>query len=340
MIDLLRPLMHHKPMQMLTTAEHRRFLVDDARVRHHDIASECLRHLDLSNELDLRLLDLMTAWQPLSAAQREEMLAFFERSMLLCRISQRADMMLVSARTRSVAGLNSDVASVVSQASHAALYLLPISHIGIIPQMISRALSKKLTGSQVVTRSGADTLLVHRQHAAGPCCSVHLLPYTELLASPLPDTAALDAQVLEASFSCVLCVASSDYGLFKFMVKCADDTMDSCSFGARFESWALRLGPSRRWVQFRHKGLDAEASDELSLTDALGKNIHETVGGTSILVQFSLIFLSCVKLLVSASFRPTLSILQVTKWRTSSRRKAPSLLVTRGVMEQPSLSVI
>jgi hypothetical protein len=41
----------------------------------------------------------------------------------------------------------------------------------------------------------------------------------------------LDKLVSEAFFSCVLCVASSDYGLFKFMVKCADDTMDSCSFG-------------------------------------------------------------------------------------------------------------
>ena len=339
MIDLLRPLMHHKPMQMLTTAEHRRFLVDDARVRHHDIASECLRHLDLSNELDLRLLDLMTAWQPLSAAQREEMLAFFERSMLLCRISQRADMMLVSARTRSVAGLNSDVASVVSQASHAALYLLPISHMGIIPQMISRALSKKLTGSQVVTRSGADTLLVHRQHAAGPCCSVHLLSYADLSASPLPDTAALVAQVSEA-FSCVLCVASSDYGLFKFMVKCADDTMDSCSFGARFQSWALRLGPSRRWVQFRHRGHDAEAFEELSLTDALGKNVHETVAGASVLMRASVFLSICSESRVSLCSHPTLFVLQVTKWRTSLRRKAPSLSATRGVTARPSLSAI
>ena len=313
MIDLLRPLMHHKPMQMLNETEYHHFLVNDAQTstQHRDVASNCLGHLYSKNELDLRLLDLMTAWHPLSAAQREEMLAFFERSMLLCRISQRADVMLVSARTRSVTGLYSDVASVVSKASHVALYLLPISHIGIIPQMISRALSKKLTGgSQVVTRSGADTLLVHRQHAAGPCCSVHLFPYSDLLASPVPDAAALDEQVSEVSggfFSCVLCVASSDYGLFKFTVKCADDTMDSCSFGARFESWALRLGPSRQWVQFRHKDtLDAEASDELSLTEALGKNIHETVGGTSNLVQVSLNFLSCVELLVSASFYPTL----------------------------------
>ena len=185
MVDLLRPLMHHNPMQMLLAAEHRHFLVDDARVRKRDVASECLRRLELSNEIDLRLLDLMVAWQPLSIAQREEMLAFFERSMLVSRIANQADAMLVSARTRSVAGLDSEVAAVVSRASHVALYLLPISHIGIIPQIISRALAKKLTGSQLLTRSGGDTLLVLlcplvaiRRHpcvactgCSGACCS-------------------------------------------------------------------------------------------------------------------------------------------------------------------------
>ena len=284
MVDLLRPLMHHNPMQMLVTPEYRHFLVDDARVRKRDEAALCLRHLELNNELDVRLLSLMTAWQPLDSAQREGMLSFFEHSMLLCRIAHRADVMLVSARIRSVAGLNSEVASVVSHACHVALYLLPISHIGIIPQMISRALSKKLTGSQLVTRCGGDTVLVHRQHAAGPCCSVNLFPYANLEASSLPCIAALKVQVSEP-FSCVLCVASSDFGLFKFMVKCADDTMDSCSFGARFQSWGLRLGPSRRWVQFRHKGIDAEAFDESCMTDALNKNMHEAVAGVTVMLQ-------------------------------------------------------
>jgi hypothetical protein len=284
MVDLLRPLLHHKPTQMLSTLEYRHFLVDDARVQKRDEAALCLSHLELNNELDLRLLNLLTAWQPLDSAQREEMLSFFEGSMLLCRIARRADVMLVSARMRSVAGLNSEVASVVSRACHVALYLLPISHIGIIPQMVSRALSKKLTGSQLVARCGGDTALVHRQHAAGPCCSVHMVPYSDLEGSSLPCIEAFIAQVYEP-FSCVMCVASSDFGLFKFMVRCADDTMDSCSFGARFQSWGLRLGPSRRWVQFRHTGIDAEAFEARSMTDALCKNMHETVAGAIVLLQ-------------------------------------------------------
>jgi hypothetical protein len=72
----------------------------------------------------------------------------------------------------------------------------------------------------------------------------------------------------------VLCIASSDFGLFKFMVKCADDTMDSCSFGSRFQSWALSVPPSRLWVQFRHDGVDAS---ELSMSQALNRNLHEVV---------------------------------------------------------------
>jgi hypothetical protein len=277
-IDLLRPLMHHHPMQMLLNPEHPPFLVDDARLRKRHVATECLRRLALKNEIDVRILDLMTVWQPLSDAQREEMLAFFVHSMLLCRIANQVGVLLVSARTRSLPGLHSDVAVVVARASHVALYLLPISHIGIIPQMISRSLAKKFTGSQLFTRCGGDTLLVHRQHSAGPCCSVHLFSYAEILSSGVPHAANLVTQVSEI-FSSVLCIASSDFGLFKFMVKCADETLDSCSFGARFESWSLRLRPSRLWVQFRNSGSDAEAFDESSLTGALCKNMHEMVAG-------------------------------------------------------------
>ena len=77
MIDLLRPLMHHRPMQMLHAAEYRHFLVDDARLRMRDEASECLRHLELNNEVDLRLLNRMTAWHPVPPTEPKNTLAFF-----------------------------------------------------------------------------------------------------------------------------------------------------------------------------------------------------------------------------------------------------------------------
>ena len=331
MVDLLRPLLHHKPVQMLTTDEHGHFLVGDARVRRRDEAKVYLDHLQKTNELNLCLLELLRAWQPLSAAQREQMLSFFERSMLLCRIAERADMVLVSARTRSVPALDSDVSAVVARASHLALYLLPVSHIGIIPQIISRALSKRFAGSHLVTRSGGDTLLVYRQHAAGPCCSVDLFPYDDIHRSRSTDVAAFEKE--PRLFSCVLCVASSDFGLFKFVVQCADETMDSCSFGAHFQSWGLRLGPSRQWVQFRTEGYDAEAFDVSSLTGALRKNMHETVAGAVHCLQAAV---SCGTVNECGLLSHVVLLLQDTRWRSSLRPRASSSSATRGATARPS----
>jgi hypothetical protein len=93
-------------------------------------------------------------------------------------------------------------------------------------------------------------------------------------------------------------------------------------------------------VQFRHRGHDAEAFEELSLTDALGKNVHETVAGASVLMRASVFLSICSESRVSLCSHPTLFVLQVTKWRTSLRRKAPSSSATRGVTARPSLSAI
>jgi hypothetical protein len=176
--------------------------------------------------------------------------------MLLCAIENRHDVLLVSARTRGSPALSPEVFDVVQSASYVSLYFLPIGHIGIIPMMISRAVAVKFSGVQLVTRSGSDTLLVHRHHILGPCCSVHLMRINDLQQSRITGVESLIMQIAD-TFSCVLCIASSDFGLFEFMVKCADDTMDICSFGSRFQSWALSAPPSRCWVQFRHDGADA-----------------------------------------------------------------------------------
>ncbi len=283
MIDLLRPLMHHEPIHMLQVAEHRHLLVPGSLVdvRKRDVVSECLRQLQMHNHLDCRLLEHLAAWAPLTEAQRDEMLLFFRNSMLICTIANRSEVMLVSARTRGLPALLGDVSAVVASASYVALFFLPIRHIGIIPMMISRALAKRFSGLQLVARSGSDTLLVHRHHLSGPCCSVHLMHFNDLQATRIIGVESLAAQVAD-TFSCILCIASSDFGLFKFMVKCADDTMDSCSFGSRFQSWALSAPPSRCWVQFRHDGVDAS---ELSMSQALDRNMHEIVAAGAALIS-------------------------------------------------------
>ncbi len=275
LIDLLRPLMHHNPIHMLQFADHRHLLVPSSLtdVLKRDIVSDCLRQLQLYNHLDCRLLNHFAAWAPLSETQRDAMLLFFRKSMLLCTIENRHDVLLVSARTRGIPALSAEVSAVAASATYVALYFLPIRHIGIIPMMIARAVAVKFSGVQLVTRSGSDTLLVHRHHMAGSCCSVHLMHINDLQQSRITGVESLAMQIAD-TFSCVLCIASSDFGLFKFMVKCADETMDSCSFGSRFQSWALSAPPSRCWVQFRHNGADAS---ELSASQAMCRNLHEIV---------------------------------------------------------------
>ena len=288
--------MHHDPIHMLQIAEHKRFLVPGSLtdVRKRDVVSECLRQLQLHNRLDCRLLQHLAAWAPLTEAQRDAMLLFFQKSMLICTIANHYDVLLVSARTRGLPALLGDVSAVVASASYLSLFFLPIRHIGIIPMMIARALGKRFSGVQLVTRSGSDTLLVHRHHESGPCCSVHLMHFNDLPASQIARAASLVAQIAD-KFSCVMCVASSDFGLFKFMVKCADDTMNSCSFGARFQSWALSAPPSRCWVQFRHDGVDASA---LCMSQALERNMHEIVAaGACRCVRYACV---CVRVRVRA----------------------------------------
>ena len=82
LISLLKPLVHHEPLQMMS--RHRDMVVPgsllsaDAR----DQLEGLLRRLQTSDELPLELLDHLSAWHSLSPEQRSSMLSFFERSRL------------------------------------------------------------------------------------------------------------------------------------------------------------------------------------------------------------------------------------------------------------------
>ena len=88
------------------------------------------------------------------------------------------------------------------------------------------------------------------------------------------------------SFSCVLRIASSDFGLFKFAAACADAALDSGSFGTRFQCWTAvaqassssvpaSAVPADDWVLFRDS-VSATLSS-LPLSHALRRNHHEHV---------------------------------------------------------------
>jgi GTPase SAR1 family protein len=103
LIALLKPLLHHQPLQMMRLPVYQSLLVEaslqraDTRVE----LSSLLNRLDNHDELTLPLLDHLSAWKVLSFELRSSMLGFFESSHLLCRISERPDARLIASRVRA-----------------------------------------------------------------------------------------------------------------------------------------------------------------------------------------------------------------------------------------------
>jgi hypothetical protein len=101
-------------------------------------------------------------------------------------------------------------------------------------------------------------------------------------------------------FSCVLRVASSDFGMFKFGAVCADAAIESGSFGTRHQCWvavapaASSLAASGlRWTLFGDSSQRLQSQRQqqllcsLSLSQALACNHHKhVVPGQSILNMF------------------------------------------------------
>jgi hypothetical protein len=122
LIALLKPLLHHQPLQMMKLPVYHSLLVEaslqraDARVE----LSSLLNRLDSLDELPLQLLDHLSAWKELSGEQRSSMLAFFESSRLLCRVNQRPDVRLITSRVRSKPHLTDDVDRVTAGAAYRA----------------------------------------------------------------------------------------------------------------------------------------------------------------------------------------------------------------------------
>jgi len=289
MLELLRPLMHHRPTSMLAVGnEYSALLLPDSRIRHRDAVEECLLDLETHHRLHLSLLPHLAAWSACDGEQRTAMLDFFKRSLLMCSIPQREEVLFLSARTRAapVAPVfAAEVDDVLrSPSSHVALFLLPLNHIGIIPQLQAKAASLQLSGVFLTSRVGKDAMLLNRSTSSGSPCAVRVDSYATLVGSGSASASTafgdLDANVGGGrAFGSVLAIACSDYGLFKFMVQCADGAMDSCVFGSRFQCWLRTRSAACRWVRFRHSlppGSSRPAC-AVTLTEALRRNMHEPV---------------------------------------------------------------
>jgi hypothetical protein len=258
LIALLKPLLHHEPLQMMRLPVYQSLLVEDS-LRRADTRVELgslLNRLQTNDELPLQLLDHLSAWKDLSGDQRSAMLAFFERSRLLCRISQQPDLRLVTSRVRAKPHLAEAVERVTASSAYHALYLLPLNHIAIIAHLQSTVSSLRLEYVNLDNRSGRDSLLVHRMDDASCACVFSV----EDFAAGVEQNQRFGSlcSKLGDPFSCVLRVASSDFGMFKFAAACADAALESGSFGTRHQCWVTvtqaassGTASAARWTLFR-----------------------------------------------------------------------------------------
>jgi hypothetical protein len=288
LISLLKPLLHHEPLEMMTNSVYRSLLVDASLKSDHIITElqGLLQTLKRTDELPLQLLDHLSAWKHLSSDQRSCMLAFFERSRLLCRVEQRPDVRLISSRIRTKPHLTEDVAHVTSISTYHALYLLPLGHIGIIAHLHSFVSALSL--ESVKCKSGRDSLLLHRSSKCA--CAFSVEDYS--VSVQQNDRFSSLHGLIGEKFSCVLRISCNDFGFFKFAAACADAAMDSCSFGSRFQCWLTVIdkalcGGSCDWTAqewFKFRDVASSTMSQYSLSDALQRNHHsEIVPGMSII---------------------------------------------------------
>ncbi len=298
LIALLKPLLHHQPLQMMRLPVYQNLLLEtslqraDTRVE----LSSMLNRLNSLDELPLQLLDHLSAWKDLSSEQRSSMLTFFERSHLLCRINERPNDLLITSRVRSKPHLTDDVDRVTAGAAYHALYLLPLNHVALIAHLQSTVCSLRLEHVKLQNRSGRDSLVLYRMDDLTCACAFSLESFAEgvernqrfsSLSSKLGDP-----------FSHVLRVATSDFGMFKFAAACVDDVLESFKFGTRYQCWvavarATSSVAASQWTLFRDSSqrsqsqLQQQLLCSMSLSRALACNYHEAViPGESILDMF------------------------------------------------------
>jgi hypothetical protein len=295
LIALLKPLLHHEPLQMMKLPLYQSLVADASlqSTKARDELQVLLQRLRQTDELSLQLLGHLSAWKDLAADQRSSMLAFFERSRLLCRVDQRPDVRLISARIRAKNRVTPEVERVTAMATYHALYLLPLNHIGIIAHLQSAVSALNLEAITVQCISGKDSLVLLRSSNPDCACAFSVEDYS----SGVQHNERFKSLhgLLGEQFSCVLRVTCTDFGLFKFAAACADAAMDSCSFGSRFQCWltvadaaASGGGGSQRVAQkwFMFRDLASSSLRQRALADALGQNLHmEIVPGRSI-IQF------------------------------------------------------
>ncbi len=302
LIALLKPLVHHEPLQMLIRHQH--MLPDEQMLDPNSFITSAslyqleslLRTLQEKDELSLELLQHFKAWKHLNFDQRNSLLSFFERSRLLCRVNQRVDMRLITARVRAKPHLTQEVKHITDNSTYHALYLLPLNHIGIIARLHSTVINVNLANVNIAIQSGRDSLTVHRADDPSSSCAFSVEDFAASVERH--ERFKRLCGHLGRIYSCVLRISSSDFGMFKFASAVADSAMDTGNFGTRFQCWVTATpAPSlqvERWTLFCGMASSSRIQQQqqpllsnMSLSCALQQNHHkEVVSGQSIVSMF------------------------------------------------------
>ena len=107
-VDLIRPLVHHKPMNLLSDTERLGLLKKESLMPGalHTEAQQHLQHLAARNEVHEEFLKKhVTSWAKLSQEQVSVMLKFFVSCALLSDIGNQGGIHLVTARLRNLPGI-------------------------------------------------------------------------------------------------------------------------------------------------------------------------------------------------------------------------------------------
>jgi TPR repeat protein len=285
LMDMLKPLLHHQPINMMKLPVYHNLLVQSS-LKCVDAREELeflLNHLQIHDEVLMQLLKHFSAWAVLSTHQCDSMLDFFEQCRFICRTDRLPGVILISARKRAQPYLDEAVEKVTAASMYHALYPIPLNHIGIIAHLQASVSSVNLKAVALKCNSGKDSLVLQRTASSQCACIFSAEDFFTGVQGNVRFASLCN--LLGEPFSFVLRVASTDFGMFKFATACVDNLLDRCYVGARFQCWltvndaeACTSGSNwtvQEWVKFREPSSDSLT--KVSLSDALQHNHHEHI---------------------------------------------------------------
>ncbi len=267
LLDLIRPLIHWNPTQMLTTNPE--FFVASALELHSDDRNDAdalLSELKRESVLHRRLLEYFAKWNSLQAEQRGAMLDFFHQCHLICALDDsptplcvpflsQANRYLVTARVCDMIPQQEVPVPAASDLNvYHAQFCLPLLHVSFIMRLQSRVLARKAS-VKLCVQPYRDCLLVRRSsnHRSKFYCCIQCT--SSALFSSTQRTFSAEC-VMHEEYKHVIHVHSDDLGLFQFATQVIEETLATLFSGLRYRSYMLaerdKVSGQGIWLQLGH----------------------------------------------------------------------------------------